>query len=146
MSTWTTHAWSHGRPDDVLRVLTDPAAAARWAPVNFELDGSERLVEGRTAVVRGQVAGWPVAFELDVHRARADVLELTAEGPVVLDVLYRVEEQREGSPIEARVSVLPRPGLLNGLVARCADTLFAGGALKMAVAAIAAEADARQLQ
>ena len=146
MSTWTTNAWARGRPDDVLRVLTDPAAAARWAPVTFELEGSERLVEGRTTVVRGQVAGWRVEFELDVHRAREDVLELTAEGPVVFDVRYRVEEQLDGSQIEASVSVVRRPGLVNALVARCAETLFAGGALKLAVTAIAAEVDALQLQ
>ena len=57
---WTTSAWLDNDPDGVLRALTDPAAIAGWAPVNFEVDGlaSGRLAAGsRRERVSGSIAG-----------------------------------------------------------------------------------------
>src|ERR1700759_2007495 len=79
-------------PTDVLALLTEPDAIARWAPVPFEvvaLDG-DRLQSGTRARGAGGVAGPSVAFDVDVLRASDDRLELVAQGPISIDVRYRV--------------------------------------------------------
>ena len=38
MRTWTATATTAARPEDVLDVLCDPDAAARWAPLPFEVE------------------------------------------------------------------------------------------------------------
>jgi len=48
MRTWTATTTTAARPEAVLGVLTDPEAAARWAPLPFDvedLDG-RRLASG----------------------------------------------------------------------------------------------------
>ena len=37
MKTWTTETWLAGAPEEVLELLTEPDAIARWAPIPFEL-------------------------------------------------------------------------------------------------------------
>jgi uncharacterized protein YndB with AHSA1/START domain len=60
MRTWTTQTTVAGLPDEVLALLTEPAAIARWAPIPFEVTelDTERLVAGSRARVRG---GLPTA-------------------------------------------------------------------------------------
>src|SRR3954447_10468121 len=58
MRTWTATTTAKAHPEAVLEVLTDPDAAARWAPLPFdvdELDG-ERLLAGSRARVSGKLA------------------------------------------------------------------------------------------
>ena len=38
MRTWTATTTTAARPEDVLDVLTDPEACARWAPLPFDVD------------------------------------------------------------------------------------------------------------
>src|SRR3954453_2967709 len=93
MRTWTAQTTVNGRPEDVLAVLTDPAACGRWAPIDFEgedLD-SKRLETGSKARVVGRLAGQRAGFDVDVHAAESSRFELTASGPIVLDVAYDVE-------------------------------------------------------
>jgi hypothetical protein len=40
MKTWTTEMWLEGMPEEILDVLTDPAAIARWAPMDFQCSSS----------------------------------------------------------------------------------------------------------
>ena len=141
MSTWTSHAVIHGRPDDILAVLTDPSAASRWAPVEFDCTEAGKLSEGSQIDLRGRLGGLCVHFEVDVHRADAERLELTASGPVLMHVEYRMTAVDEQSELEALVSVRRAPGLLNAVVARAADALFAAGALRAAVSGIAREVE-----
>jgi uncharacterized protein YndB with AHSA1/START domain len=73
MRTWTATTTTAARPEDVLDVLTDPEACARWAPLPFdvdELDG-RRLAAGSRARVSGRLAGRRVGFDVEVHEARA---------------------------------------------------------------------------
>ncbi len=42
MSTWTTQTACHGTPDDVLELLTEPDAIARWSPLPFTVAGCAR--------------------------------------------------------------------------------------------------------
>ena len=91
MRTWTAQITSKGRPEDVLGVLTDPAACGRWAPIDFDVEGldGDRLVTGSRARVVGRIAGQNVSFDVDVIAADASGVKLLASGPIVLDVAVR---------------------------------------------------------
>ena len=72
-------------------MLTDPDAAARWAPVPFdvdELDG-ERLLAGSVARVSGRLAGRRVGFDVRVHAADVTGIALRASGPVATQWPWR---------------------------------------------------------
>ena len=143
MRTWTAQTTVNGRPEDVLAVLTDPAACGRWAPIDFEvedLDG-ERLETGSRARVVGRLAGQRADFDVDVHAACPCRLELTASGPVVLDVAYDVESHGDGSRVVASIGVREGRGFTGRLLARATDALLAGGALNHAVSRIAREVE-----
>jgi len=75
----------------VLEVLTHPEEIRRWSPVDFDLDDLEgrRLAAGSRGRVTGRVAGVTVGFDVEIHTADEARLELSAEGPVGLDVRYR---------------------------------------------------------
>ncbi len=137
MRTWTADTWLAGEPDDVLELLTEPEAIARWSPVPFELVDCEtrRLLAGTRARVRGELAGRGLEFHVDVREASDRCLALVASGPISIDVEYRVARRHCGSEIRAAVSVSGR-GLLGGLLARAVDALLAGGALQHALARI----------
>src|SRR3954453_8136484 len=82
MSTWTEQLTSNAAPAAVLHVLTDPGAAARWAPVDFEvgeLDG-DRLRAGSRAHVTGRLAGREIAFDVEILHADEERLALLASG------------------------------------------------------------------
>ena len=94
MRTWTAQITSKGRPEDVLGVLTDPAACGRWAPIDFDVEGldGDRLVTGSRARVVGRIAGQRCSFDVDVIAADASGVKLLASGPIVLDVSYELSE------------------------------------------------------
>jgi len=77
-------------PQDVLRALTDPEVLAHWSPLPFEVQDLEggRLRPGASASVCGQLAGVRALFRVHVTKADDEGLELTAHGPVDLDVSY----------------------------------------------------------
>ena len=126
-----------------MAVLTDPAAAGRWAPVDFEvecLDGP-RLRTGSRARVVGRLAGQHVGFDVDVHEAGPNRLELTACGPIGLDVAYDLEPAGEGSRVVASIGVRSGRGLTGRVLAHATGALLAGGALDHAVSSIAREVE-----
>jgi hypothetical protein len=145
--TWTHTTEVAARSEEVIEILTDPAAAMRWSPFPFaldELDG-ERLEEGSVARVSGSLAGIGVGFELEVFAADAARLELVARGPIDIDVLYEIEDLEDGTTdLHASVSVTGR-GLRGKALSRATETLLAGGALGAAVGRIAREAEELEL-
>jgi hypothetical protein len=134
-----------GHPDDVLEILTEPDAIARWAPVDFELidgRGGGRLRSGDSVRVRGFLAGRCLEFRVDVHAATRGRLCLTANGPIELDVEYLAESFETGSVLHASVEVSGR-GLIGRVLAQATDALLAAGALHSAVSRIARELETR---
>src|SRR3954467_11826132 len=143
MSTWTAQTTVKGRPEDIIDILTDPDACCRWAPIDFEVEGLEspRLETGSHARVVGRLAGQRLGFDVDVHVAGPDRLELTASGPVALDVEYALEPVPSGSRVVATVGVRQGRGLTGRLIAHATGALLAGGALDHAVSRIAREVE-----
>ena len=143
MRTWTAQTTVRGRPEAVLDVLTDPRAAGRWAPIGFEVEGLDgpRLTAGSSARISGRLAGQRVGFDVDVHRAGPDRFELTACGPIGLDVAYDLEAVANGSRVVASIGVRCGRGLTGRLIAHATDALLAGGALDHAVSRIAREVE-----
>ena len=127
MRTWTAQITSKGRPEDVLGVLTDPAACGRWAPIDFDVEGldGDRLVTGSRARVVGRIAGQRCSFDVDVIAADASGVKLLASGPIVLNVQYELSEAH----------------FTGRLIAQATDALLAAGALRHAVTRLAREAD-----
>lgn len=140
MSTWTTHTTCSGTPDDVLDLLTEPGAIARWSPVPFKLVDldQDRLTAGDQVRVRGELAGRGVEFLVDVAKAENGHLALTATGPIRIDVDYRAVGDARGSSLRARIGVAGS-GLFGRVLAGATDALLAAGALRMAVDRIADE-------
>ena len=99
----------------------------------------DRLVAGSRARVVGRVAGQRVGFDVEVHRADEEQLELVAVGPVSFDVEYRLRPVKGGSEVEASVAVRRGRGLVGRVVASATDALLAAGALNQAVSRIARE-------
>jgi Polyketide cyclase / dehydrase and lipid transport len=146
MRTWTAQITSKGRPEDVLGVLTDPAACGRWAPIDFDVEGLDgnRLVTGSRARVVGRIAGRRIAFDVDVLVADASSLTLLASeagGSVSLDVHYELSPALTGSELTATVAVAESRGFTGRVIAQVADAMLAGGALRQAVSRIAREAE-----
>jgi uncharacterized protein YndB with AHSA1/START domain len=142
MRTWTAITTTAARPEDVLDVLTDPEACARWAPLPFdveELDG-RRLATGSRARVSGSLAGKRVGFDVEVHEASHRGLSLAADGPVGFDVEYQLAPVAGGSEVRASVSVRPSGGLVGRLIAQATNALLSAGALDAALTRIAAAA------
>jgi Polyketide cyclase / dehydrase and lipid transport len=143
MRTWTATTTAAAHPDAVLEVLTDPGAAARWAPVPFdveELDG-ERLLAGSHARVSGRLAGRRVGFDVRVHEADENGIALSASGPVAFDVAYQLSHAScGGSEVHASVSVRSGGGITGRLLAEATGALLSAGALQAALGRIAREA------
>jgi len=143
MKTWTATAVAPAHPAAVLDVLTDPDACARWAPVPFDVeDDTRRLAAGSRARVVGRLAGQRVGFDVEVRQADENGLQLSATGPVALDVDYRLAPTTDGSQVHASVSVRPRRGLLGRLLAEATGALLTAGALDHALARLSREAAA----
>ena len=142
MRTWTATTTAAAGPEAVLDVLTDPEAAARWAPLPFEVDElkGRRLGRGSRARVSGRLAGRRIGFDLHVHEADDSGLLLTAEGPVGLDVDYALAPTDGGSEVRASISVRPGRGLGARLLAEAMGALLTASALQTTVARVAREA------
>jgi hypothetical protein len=142
MRTWTATTTIAARPADVLDVLTDPEACARWAPIAFEVDELEgnRLYAGAKTRVCGRLAGRSVGFDIEVDEADECGLALRASGPVGFDVAYELEAIEAGSQVRASVSVRPSRGLAGRLLAEATSALLSAGALEAAVSRIGREA------
>jgi len=139
MGTWSTSATLDGRPEQVLDVLTDPAACERWSPVAFEVDGNERLATGGRARVGGRIVGRRIEFDVEIVEADDRRLALRALGPLDIEARYDARPLGPGTRLDASVSVRSRGGLLGRALAGAAETLLAAGALDTAVARIAGE-------
>ena len=142
MRTWTTHTSVTGLPDEVLALLTEPAAIARWTPVPFELIDldTDRLEAGSRARVRGGLAGRTLEFDVEVIAADDERLALVATGPISIDVEYALRPAAGGSDLRASVSVRGS-GLIGRVLAQAADALLAAGALDRAVTRIGRQLD-----
>jgi hypothetical protein len=127
----------------VLEVLTHPDSIRLWSPVDFDVDDLEgvRLAAGSTARVTGRLAGVRVAFEVEVHAADADRLELTAHGPIAIDVRYGLTPAGCGSEVTASVSLRSGRGMGGRLISRATAALLSAGALDGAARSIARAAE-----
>jgi hypothetical protein len=137
MRTWTTQTTVTGLPDEVLALLTEPDAIARWTPVPFELIDldTDRLAAGSRARVRGHLAGRTLEFDVEVQAADDERLALLATGPISIDVKYALRRAAGGTELRASVSIRGS-GLIGRVLARATDALLAAGALDRAVSRI----------
>jgi uncharacterized protein YndB with AHSA1/START domain len=142
MSTWTATTVVDAPPREVLDLLTDPGAAARWSPVPFEVDGlgGDRLAAGARARLTGSLAGVRVGFDVEVHEAGPERLALSASGPIGMDVLYELRPEGRGSEVHASITIRPVRGLRGRMFATATDALLGAGALRTAVGRLAFEA------
>jgi hypothetical protein len=109
---WDARAAVPAGAADVLQALTDPEMIAGWAPVNFELGGRSRTLRaGCHEHVSGSIAGLRASFDVEVTRADVRRLELVAEGPVTMDVVYSFRDQGDRVLVDASVAVRRRGGL-----------------------------------
>ena len=140
VATWTAHTTVPGLPDQVLALLTEPEAIARWAPIDFEvLDfRGRRLLSGDHIHVQGSLAGRSFEFEVEVDEAEGGRLLLSAVGPIRLDVEYLATPVDDGSEVHASVAVSGR-GVFGRVLAQATDALLAAGALSTAIGRIARE-------
>jgi hypothetical protein len=129
-----------GPPDDVLMLLTEPDAIARWAPIPFDVDDLDgaRLAAGDHVRVHGRLVGRSLAFDVEVAEADDGHLALTATGPIRLDVDYLATALDDGSEVRASITV-SGCGLMGRVLAQATDALLASGALRMAVDRLACE-------
>jgi hypothetical protein len=144
MDRWTATARAKATPDSLLEVLTHPRQIRLWSPVDFEVDDldTRRLAAGTKARVVGKVAGVRVSFEVEVHAADAGRLELSAEGPIGLDVRYDLAHAGDESEMTASVRVRDGRGIAGRMVATAAASLLSAGALEGAAGRIARAAEA----
>jgi hypothetical protein len=133
-AAWTERKLLSGTPAEILELLTQPEAIARWSPVPFEIVelAEGRLAAGARARVRGRLAGRAVEFGVDVLQADERRVALVADGPILIDVDYLVSPRDEGSELQASVSVHGR-GLLGRVIAAATTALLAGGALASSI-------------
>jgi uncharacterized protein YndB with AHSA1/START domain len=145
MDRWTSTAQANATPERLLEVLTHPQQIRRWSPIEFDVDdlASRRLAAGTRTKVTGRVAGVPVSFDLQVHAADPERLEISAEGPIGLDVRYELAPAGSGAEMTASVRVRGGGGLRGRVVATAAATLLSAGALDGATGRIARVAEAQ---
>ena len=147
MSEWTATARANTTPCQVLEVLTHPAKIRGWSPVDFDLDelDGRRLAAGTRGRVTGRLAGVTVGFDLEVHYADEARLELSADGPIGLDVRYELTVHETGAELSAHVSMRRAGGLTGRLVANAAAALLSAGALEGAAGRIARVAESQPM-
>ena len=143
MTTWYAQTTAPAPPEDVLDVLTDPAALARWSPVGFDIEeiDSERLQAGTHARVAGSLAGREVRFDVAVMEAEPGRLLLQACGPVGLDVEYTIAPAPHGSAIDAAITVRGQRGITKKVFASALQGLLAVGGLEVALHRLVREAE-----
>lgn len=132
---WTARAHLRADAEAVLDALTDPAMIAVWAPVPFEVAGlaGGRLQAGSRARVTGSIAGVSAVFDIEVRSADTERLELSADGPVSLDVDYRLSEDDRGVSVEAAVELRRGRGLAAQVLRPAVGALLSAGALGSAL-------------
>jgi uncharacterized protein YndB with AHSA1/START domain len=145
MNSWTSTAQASATPEQLLEVLTHPEQIRRWSPVEFSVGDleSRRLAAGTRTKVTGRLAGVPVSFDVEVHAADPGRLEISAEGPIGLEVRYDLAPADGGAEMTASVGVRSGGGLTGRVVAKAAATLLSAGALDGATGRIAAAAEAK---
>jgi Polyketide cyclase / dehydrase and lipid transport len=143
MAEWTTSTQAKARPDQVLEVLTDPDAIRRWSPIDFDVEDLDgvRLEAGGTARVSGKLAGVRVGFDVEVHAADEDCVDLTAHGPIGIDVRYELAPAAGGSEVTASVSLRRGGGITGRIVSQATAALLSAGALDGAARSIARAAE-----
>jgi carbon monoxide dehydrogenase subunit G len=143
MSEWTTSTQANARPEQVLEVLTDPDAIRSWAPIDFDVEDLDgvRLEAGSTARVSGKLAGVRVGFDVEVHAADQDGVELTAHGPIGIDVRYDLAPSDDGSEVTASISLRRGGGITGRLLSQATAALLSAGALDGAARGIARAAE-----
>ncbi|MET0972215.1 MAG: hypothetical protein ABWY95_02225, partial [Thermoleophilaceae bacterium] len=129
--------------EQLLDVLTRPEKIQDWAPVDFDLEDWRRLSTGTRTRVTGRLAGMPVEFDVEVHRADEAGLRLSADGPIGLDVRYELAPISTGAELNASVSLRAGGGLTGRLVTKATQALLSAGALEGAAGRIAAAAEVR---
>jgi hypothetical protein len=143
MAPFTTRTIANATPEQVLQVLTDPDEIRDWSPIPFEvedLDGA-RLAAGSRARVSGNLAGFRVGFDVEVHAAGSDGLELTAQGPIGFDVRYGLAPRGDGSEVVASVALHRGGGLTGRLIGKATEALLSAGALDTAAGRVARAAE-----
>jgi hypothetical protein len=142
---WTATARANATPGEVLQVLTHPEEIRRWSPVDFDLDelDGRRLAAGTRGRVTGRVAGVSVGFDVEIHAADEAILELSAQGPVALDVRYELMRAEAGAELNASVSMRRGGGLTGRLVEKATAALLSAGALDGAAGRIARVAESQ---
>jgi hypothetical protein len=146
MSEWTATARANATPCQVLQVLTLPDEIRRWSPVDFDLEdlAVKRLAPGTRGRVTGRLAGVRVGFDVEIHAADETILELSADGPVGLDVRYEMTKDEMGAELIASVSLRRGGGITGRLVANATAALLSAGALEGAAERIAQVAESQQ--
>jgi hypothetical protein len=142
---WTATARANATPSQVLDVLTHPEEIRRWSPVDFDLDDLDgrRLAAGTRGRVTGRLAGVPVGFDLEIHAADERRLELSADGPIGLDVRYVLNRDAAGAELNASVSMRRGSGLTGRFVANATAALLSAGALEGAAGRIVRVAESQ---
>lgn len=143
MDHFMARTTANAAPEQVLQVLTDPEEIRNWSPIAFDVDDLDglRLEAGSFARVSGCLAGKRVGFDVEVHAADARGLELTAEGPISIDVLYELEPLDGGSEVKASIGVRDGSGFTGRFLAKATGALLKGGALNAAAGRIARAAE-----
>jgi hypothetical protein len=143
MANWTATTTANATPDQLLEVLTHPDEIRRWSPVDFDLDDLDgvRLTAGTRTRVTGRLAGVKVGFDVEVRIAGEDRLELTADGPIGLDVRYDLVPAEDGAELSASVSLRRGGGITGRLVANATAALLSGGVLEVTAGRIARAAE-----
>jgi len=143
MANWTATTTANATLDQLLEVLTHPEEIRRWSPVDFDLDDLDglRLAAGSRTRVTGKLAGVRVGFDVEVRAADEDRLELTADGPIGLDVRYDLTPAEHGAELSASISLRRGGGLTGRLVANATAALLSGGVLDATAGRIARAAE-----
>ena len=143
MANWTATTTTKATPEQVLEVLTHPEEIRRWSPIDFDVDDLDtaRLATGTRARVTGRVAGVSVGFDVEVYAADERLLELSADGPVGIDVRYELMPVEAGSEVCASVSLRRGGGMTGRLVASATAALLSAGVLDGAAGSIARAAE-----
>jgi hypothetical protein len=143
MAQWTTSTQANARPDQVLEVLTDPDAIRLWSPIDFDVEDLDgvRLSAGSTARVSGKLAGVRVGFDVEVHAADEAGVELTAHGPIGIDVRYELAPAAGGSEVTASIALRRGGGITGRILSQATAALLSAGALDGAAKGIARAAE-----
>lgn len=143
MARWTATTTANATPEQLLEVLTRPNEIRRWSPVDFDLDelASRRLGPGTRTRVTGRLAGVKVGFDVEIKAADQGGLELTADGPIGIDVRYDLAPAASGSEFTASVGLRRGSGLSGRLISQATAALLSAGALDGTARSIARAAE-----